>query len=132
MAARGNVDPAPANPRQRAAGQARFRRRLLDQGELVAEISESLRHGNHLGFSPSRLGVGVKLAGDATRPHAQRHTCANFLLIKLISFIGNRSRSETPLAWEWSSRLGLTWSDVLRLGGCPQVKRCVPTFVLAG
>jgi hypothetical protein len=37
-----------------------------------------------------------------------------------------------PLNWEWSSRLGLTWFDVLRLGGWPQVKRCVPTFVLAG
>jgi hypothetical protein len=37
-----------------------------------------------------------------------------------------------PLTWEWSSRLGLTWFDGLWLGGCPQVKRWVPTFVLAG
>jgi hypothetical protein len=33
---------------------------------------------------------------------------------------------------EWSSRLGLTWFDGLRLRGCPQVKRALPTFVLAG
>jgi hypothetical protein len=33
-----------------------------------------------------------------------------------------------PLSCEnvWSSRLGLTWFDVLRLGGCPQVKRAQP------
>ena len=39
-----------------------------------------------------------------------------------------------PLSWEnvRSSRLGLTWFDGVQLGGCPQVKRCVPTFVLAG
>jgi hypothetical protein len=32
----------------------------------------------------------------------------------------------------WSSRLGLTWSDVLRLGGRPQLKRALATFVLTG
>ena len=33
---------------------------------------------------------------------------------------------------ERSSRLGLTWFDGLWLAGCPQVKRALPTFVLAG
>jgi hypothetical protein len=37
-----------------------------------------------------------------------------------------------PLTWERSSRLGLTWFDGLWLAGCPQVKRALPTFVLAG
>jgi hypothetical protein len=30
------------------------------------------------------------------------------------------------------SRLGLAWGNGVWLEGCPQVKRCVPTFVLAG
>jgi hypothetical protein len=30
------------------------------------------------------------------------------------------------------SRLGLAWGDGVWLEGCPQVKGCVPTFVLAG
>jgi hypothetical protein len=32
---------------------------------------------------------------------------------------------------ERSSRLGLSWANGAWLGGCPQVKRGVPTFVLA-
>lgn len=31
-----------------------------------------------------------------------------------------------------SSRLGLTWANGGWVGGCPQVKRTVPTFALAG
>ena len=30
-----------------------------------------------------------------------------------------------------SSRFGLAWADVPRLGGCPQVKPALATFVLA-
>src|ERR1035438_8764507 len=33
---------------------------------------------------------------------------------------------------ERCSRLGLAWGNGVWLEGCPQVKRCVPTFVLAG
>ena len=35
------------------------------------------------------------------------------------------------LTWATSSRLGLTCADAWRRRGCSQVKRAVPTFVLA-
>ena len=42
-----------------------------------------------------------------------------------------RSEPAAELGWARSSRLGLSWANGVWLEGRPQVKRRVPTFVLA-
>src|ERR1017187_1911120 len=60
----------------------------------------------------------------------QRHECHSSGTFRRVKYSVVRSKKLCEL--ERCSRLGLAWGNGVWLEGCPQVKRCVPTFVLAG
>src|ERR1035438_8309257 len=73
----------------------------------------------------------VAAGRPATRGRGDRRTTVSRALPRRLVLNEHTTSHELPPR-ERCSRLGLAWGNGVWLEGCPQVKRCVPTFVLAG